>query len=76
VSGLLAVLFVHPMHIERWQQTLLLLPLCLSISLVYKTTRCAELRQIPLATLALWITIVLGMYLVGVGLWVVYTVFG
>ncbi len=43
------------------QRLLLLIPLCLSISIVYKTTRCERLREIPLATLALWVTLIGGM---------------
>ena len=54
---------------------LLLLPLCLSIAVVYKTTRCEKDRDIPMATLALWLTIVIGMYAVAVGLWLVFTMF-
>jgi hypothetical protein len=50
----------------------LLLPLSLSIAIVYKTTRCETLREIPLAALALWITIVVGMYAVGVGIWLLF----
>ncbi len=76
MSTLLAAIFTEPIHIQRWQQTLLLLPLCLSISIVYKTTKCTELRQVPLAALALWVTIVAGVYLVGVGLWAVYGILG
>jgi hypothetical protein len=53
----------------------LLWPLSLSIALVYKTTRCETLREIPLATLALWITIILGMYAVGVGIWLLFGIF-
>lgn len=53
----------------------LLLPLSASIAIVYKTTRCETLREIPLAALALWITIVIGMYAVGVGIWLLFGVF-
>jgi hypothetical protein len=49
-----------------------MLPLCLSIAIVYKTTRCPHLRQVPLAALGLWITIIIGMSAVGVGLWAVF----
>lgn len=52
----------------------MMLPLCLSIAVVYKTTRCEELRQVPLAALALWGTIVVAMYAVGVGLWIVFSI--
>jgi len=63
---------VTPVSLTGWQQMLLLLPLCLSVSIVYKTTKCAEPRQIPLATLASWLTIVVGMYAVGAALLVLY----
>jgi hypothetical protein len=65
-------LFIHPVALARWQQMLLLLPLCLCISIVYKTMRCADLRQLPAAALVSWITVVVGMYLVGIALLVMY----
>ncbi|NOS99921.1 MAG: hypothetical protein HOP29_04780 [Phycisphaerales bacterium] len=64
--------FVTPIEIGGIQKALLLLPLCLSISIVYKVTRCERLADVPAAVGALWVTIVVGMYAVGVGLWVVY----
>ena len=51
---------------------LLLLPLCLTISVVYKTTKCAHVREIPLAAVVSWLTIVVGMYAVGVVLLLIY----
>ncbi len=73
MSGLLMnTLFAHPLDLNRWQQTLLLLPLCLAISLVYKTTRCSSLRELPVAVLVHFVTIVVGMYVVGVGLFLVF----
>ena len=69
MTTLLAAIFSTPGFMTGRHHALLLLPLCLSVAVVYKTTRCPEIRQIPLASLALWITIVLGMYAVGVGLW-------
>ena len=53
--------------------TLLLLPLALSIAVVYKTTRCEHIRDIPVATAALWATIVVGMFAVGIALWLVFS---
>ncbi|MCH8243348.1 MAG: hypothetical protein IH897_12175, partial [Planctomycetes bacterium] len=43
-------------------------------AIVYKTTRCASLRDVPVSALVLWVTIVLGMYTVGFGLWALYSV--
>jgi hypothetical protein len=65
-------LFTHPVELNRLQQLLLLLPLCLTISVVYKTTKCANVRDIPLAVAVSWITIVIGMYSVGAGLILLY----
>ena len=53
----------------------LLVPLSLSIAVVYKTTRCENLGDIPKAVLALWITIVVGMLAVGVGIWLLFMLF-
>lgn len=70
---LMAAILIHPVTLTRFQQMLLLLPLCLTISVVYKTTRCATIREIPLASLVSWITIVVGMYAVGAVLLIIYT---
>ena len=43
-------------------------------AIVYKTTRCRNLREVPAAALVLWITIVIGMYAVGISLWVLFQV--
>ena len=69
---LAATLMLNPLPLTRIQQMLLLLPLCLAISVVYKTTKCANVRDIPLASLASWITIVVGMYVVGGALLLVF----
>jgi hypothetical protein len=69
MTALLASIFTTPWFMTGRQHAALLLPLCLSIAIVYKTTRCSNVREIPLASLALWVTIVCGMYAVGVGAW-------
>ena len=72
MMDILATFMVHPLELTRWQQMLLLLPLCLTISVVYKTTKCAHVREIPLAAVVSWLTIVVGMYAVGVVLLLIY----
>jgi hypothetical protein len=52
----------------------MLIPLSLSVALVYKTTRCRQVRDIPMAVVGLWLTIVLGMYAVGVAAWLVFMI--
>ncbi|MBI1826610.1 MAG: hypothetical protein HY287_16530 [Planctomycetes bacterium] len=67
-------LFLTGAELSSRQRLLLMLPLCLSIAIVYKVTRCAHVRDVPLASLTLWITIVLGMFAVGVGLWAAFMI--
>ncbi|MFQ5494261.1 MAG: hypothetical protein ACE5EX_02675 [Phycisphaerae bacterium] len=69
-----AVLAAGSSPLTGLERFLLMLPLCLSIAVVYKTTRCDRLRDVPRASLGLWLTIVLGMYAVGIGLWAVFEV--
>lgn len=71
---LLASVFTTAVQVTGGQRFLLMLPLCLSVAIVYKTTRCASLRDVPVSALVLWVTIVLGMYAVGFGLWALYSV--
>ena len=76
MSMFLLLATIAPMgQIGGITRQLLLLPLCLSIAVVYKTTRCENDRDIPMATLALWLTIVFGMYAVAVALWLVFSLF-
>lgn len=71
MSSLLAI-FLTPVSLTRPAQLLMLLPLCLAVSLVYKTTKCENVREIPWATLVSWVTIVIGMFAVGVVLLIAY----
>ncbi len=67
-------LFVTGIELTGMQRFVLMLPICLSIAIVYKTTRCEKLRDVPVAALILWVSIVAGMYAVGLGLWAVYSI--
>jgi hypothetical protein len=68
----LATLLVDPIMMSGQARMLMILPLALVIALVYKTTRCERLRDLPWAVAALWVTIVAGMYAVGVGLYLLF----
>lgn len=69
----LAGLFTSAMELSAGRRVFLILPLCLSIAVVYKTLRLPDLRRLPVASIVLWITIVISMYAVGVGLWIVFS---
>ena len=71
LNSLLAQLMVQPLHITGVWRLLMLLPLALSISIVYKTIRCEKLQSIPTASAGLFLLIVGTMMLIGVVLLVV-----
>ena len=73
MMAVIAGLFTTAMDIPAGRRAVLILPLCLSIAVVYKTLRTSELRRVPVASIVLWITIVISMYAVGVGLWAVFS---
>jgi hypothetical protein len=68
----IAGLFTTGIPLSGLARLSLMLPLCLSIAIVYKTTRCRSLGEVPRAAAGLWLTIVLGMCIVGFGLWAVF----
>jgi len=72
LPAMLATIFVTPVPIAPGARLLLLLPLAASVSIVYKTIRCDSVREIPLASVVLWFTVVGGMLAVGVVLLVAY----
>ena len=69
----LLAMFTTAVPLGGSQRLLLMLPLCLSVAVVYKTTRLSNLRELPVAVGLLWGTIVLGMCGVGVGLWLLFS---
>ncbi len=73
MTPVIADLFTTAMELPVGRRALMILPLCLSIAVVYKTLRVPDVRKVPLASIVLWITIVISMYVVGVGLWAVFS---
>ncbi len=53
---------------------LLMLPLCMSVALIYKVTRIDNLRKALTAAMVLWVEIVVGMVVLGVGLWLLFRI--
>lgn len=68
--NILATIFLDPIPVNGIKHAVLLIPLCLAVSIVYKTSRCSDLRRVPRAAAALTMTTVLAMYAIGVGIWV------
>ncbi len=67
-------IFTTGIPLTGGQRFFLMWPLCLSIAIIYKATRCERMRELPLAVAGLWVTIVIGMYAVGVGLWLAFQI--
>ncbi len=74
MTAILAVLFRDAIPISGVGRMLLILPLCLAIAIVYKAVHCDNLARLPRAVPFLWITIVIGMYAVGVALWALFEI--
>ncbi len=64
-SNLLRDLFVEPVPIRGIGRLLMLVPLTLMVSVVYKTIRCERLAAVPMASLSMTFTIVTLMLLIG-----------
>jgi len=75
MNAALAALFTTPIEIVGPLRMILLAPLAMSIAVVYKTTKLETLRDLVPATAALWVTIVVSMYAIGVTLWGLYHLF-
>lgn len=53
-------LFWQPLPLWDWWYVLLL-PLCLGVSIVYKSIKCREMNQVPREAAVIFMTIVVGM---------------
>ena len=67
-------LFTRAMELSGPQRLLMMLPLCLSIAVVYKTIRLSDLRELAREVLVLWISIIVGMCAVGLGAWILFRI--
>jgi len=60
-----------PIWIRPWIWSLLLLPLCAAVALVYKAVKCPRVDRILREAAVLFVTIVLGMAAAAVGISIV-----
>lgn len=72
MTGFLAGIFTTSIPLHGVQRLTLMLPLCLSIAVIYKTVRTDHVAEVPKAAVVLWVTIVVGMCAVGAGLWLLF----
>lgn len=66
--------FIHPIMIEGRARLLMLLPLAMTIAVVYRTIRCDHVREVPMSAVVLFTEVVVGMFVIGIGLWALFQV--
>ncbi|MCJ7544252.1 MAG: hypothetical protein MUP47_06760 [Phycisphaerae bacterium] len=67
----LGTIFWHPMTLPCDSLLWLMLPLMVSVAIVYKTVRTRNLRRLPLEILGLVGYVAAGVVALGVGLWAI-----
>ena len=65
-------LFVNPQILPFSMILWLLLPLCASVAVIYKTIRVRDLRQLPAQAGTLIIFMLGGLFALGAGLWIIH----
>lgn len=69
-------LFYYPMQLP-WNLVLwMVLPLCFSVALVYKTIRVTDIRRLPREALGLFLYIVVGLGVLGAALYLILEYLG
>ena len=69
---MMAQLFVHPQVLPFDMILWLVLPLCASVAVIYKTIRVHDLRQLPVQAGFLIILMLAGLLTLGAGLWAIH----
>ena len=72
---MIATLFWNSFSISWFTVLWLLLPMCLSVAIVYKTIRIDSLRRLPKSVAVLMLYMVGGLAVLGAALWLLMVVF-
>jgi hypothetical protein len=68
-------LFYNPILVPQTVALWLILPMCLSVAIVYKTVRTSDLRKLPREITGLMVYMAGGLVLLGLVLWLVQRLF-
>jgi len=71
LAEMMTALFYHPMTLPGNTVLWLVLPLCLSVVIVYKTIRSDNIRRLPLEVLFLAAYVLAGLAVLGVCLYLI-----
>jgi len=69
---MIAKLFTHPIILPFHTILWLVLPLCASVAVVYKTIRVNNIRRMPMEAGVLLVYMAVGLGALGLGLWAVH----
>ncbi len=67
-----AAVFYNPTVLSSDSLLWLLVPICASVAIVYKTLRTANLRRLPLQIAWLMTYMLVGLAALGAGLWAIH----
>ncbi len=65
-------LFVKPLTLHFHSLLWMLMPLCFSVALVYKTIRTNDLRRLPIEVARLVVYMAVGLVALGLVLWLIH----
>ena len=65
-------LFVKPMTLHFYSLLWMLMPLCLSVAIIYKTVRITDLSRLPLEVVRLVVYMAIGLVALGGVLWLIH----
>jgi hypothetical protein len=68
-------LFYNPILVPQPVVLWLILPMCLSVAIVYKTVRTGDLRKLPREVISLMVYMTGGLVLLGAVLWLMMKLF-
>lgn len=71
---MLAALFGDAISVAGPRHALMVLPLCLAIAIVHKAIHVEHFNHFVRSVAALWVTLVFGMYAVGIAAWLFFVV--
>ena len=69
---MIAQLFVHPQILPFDMIPWLLLPLCVSVAVIYKTVRVNDIRRLPVQAGILIVLMLGGLIALGATLWIIH----
>ena len=64
--------FINPLPLPAGSRLWMFLPLAACVAIVYRATRAKRARELPKATVRTFLTIVIGMWLIAIGVYVVH----